>query len=316
LAELRRRETFRNDVLSGLAQHPRAISAQWFYDFRRIKALRDDHRASGVLSDEDGKRPTRGSCPRDRHVDRARACSHRVRIRLIEQDTFVAFGDVALSLCSDRYFWRFSSPVFRRARSDIPGLPIHPVEADFTLPISLPKNIAGIPSLGFFPGSTIGNLSPRAAVDLLRVMADTLRRGMLLIGIDRVKDASILVPAYDDAQGVTARFNLNLLQRINRELAGTIPLDAFRHRACWNEAESRIEMHLLAVRNVRFAVGGNVLSMQAGETIHTENSYKYGPRDAKLLLRAGGWSPVREWTDADAMFGIYLAQEGASAAGP
>jgi dimethylhistidine N-methyltransferase len=210
-------------------------------------------------------------------------------------------------------FLRQSSAELART---FPELPIYPVEADFTRSVPLPKNIAGIPSLGFFPGSTIGNLPPRAAVDLLRVMADTLRGGMLLIGIDRIKAASIMVPAYDDAQGVTARFNMNLLQRINRELEGTIPLDAFRHQVRWNEIESRIEMHLVAVRDARFAVGGSVLSMAAGETIHTENSYKYGGRDARLLLRAGGWAPVQEWVDANGMFGIYLARECAASAAP
>jgi uncharacterized SAM-dependent methyltransferase len=131
---------------------------------------------------------------------------------------------------------------------------------------------------------------------------------MLLIGMDCIKDPSILIAAYDDAAGVTAQFNLNLLERINRELDGTVPMDAFRHAARWNDAHARIEMHLEAIRDMRFTIAGNAFSMRAGESIHTESSHKYATRDARLLLRAGHWSPVREWTDAAGMFSLILAE--------
>ena len=131
---------------------------------------------------------------------------------------------------------------------------------------------------------------------------------MLLIGMDRTKPSEILVPAYDDAQGVTAAFNRNLLDRINRELDGTIPVDAFRHRAIWNDDRSRIEMHLAAERDVDFTIEGRPFAMASGETIHTENSHKYGPRDAKILLRAGGWTPIAQWSDPDELFAVYLAE--------
>jgi dimethylhistidine N-methyltransferase len=194
-------------------------------------------------------------------------------------------------------------------RSEFPDLPVRPVEADFMRPISLAGDLGGLPRLGFFPGSTIGNLVPASAVDLLRAMRATLGTGAwLLIGFDRVKDRESLIAAYDDAAGVTAEFNLNLLARINRELAGTVPPDAFRHRALWNEPLSRIEMHLEAVRDVEFEVGGTRFALAAGETIHTENSHKYGARDARLLLLAGGWSPREEWTDPDERFAIVLAE--------
>ena len=127
------------------------------------------------------------------------------------------------------------------------------------------------------------------AVDLLRAMATTLGIGsMLLIGIDRIKDAEILLPAYDDAQGVTAAFNLNLLHRINRELSGTVPADAFSHVVRWNDIEARIEMHLKAARDVRFSVDGHAFSIVQGELIHTENSLKYDVRDARVLLQSRG----------------------------
>ena len=169
----------------------------------------------------------------------------------------------------------------------------------------------------FFPGSTIGNLLVSDAVDLLRAMAATLGAdSMLLIGIDRIKDADILVPAYDDAQGVTAAFNLNLLHRINRELSGTVPVDAFSHVARWNDGEARIEMHLKAARDVHFSVDGRLFSMASGETIHTENSFKYDPRDACVLLRAGGWTPIADWTDEKEFFSLILAKVATAASAP
>ena len=135
---------------------------------------------------------------------------------------------------------------------------------------------------------------------------------MLLIGIDRIKDRSVLLPAYDDVQGVTAAFNLNLLHRINRELAGSVPVEAFRHVARWNDAEARIEMHLEAIRDVNFDVDGSPFSLSKGETIHTENSLKYDRRDAYVLLRAGGWTPIADWTDKEEFFSLILAKQEAA----
>jgi uncharacterized SAM-dependent methyltransferase len=176
-------------------------------------------------------------------------------------------------------------------------------------PIEAPAEIATLPKLGFFPGSTIGNMVARTAVNLLRAMVETLGVGaMLLIGIDRIKDEQDLIRAYDDEAGVTAAFNLNLLHRINRELDADIPIDAFRHRARWNDLFARIEMHLEAVRDISFGIEGERFTMAAGETIHTENSHKYGPRDARLLLRAGAWTPIAEWTDAEDRFALILAE--------
>jgi uncharacterized SAM-dependent methyltransferase len=131
---------------------------------------------------------------------------------------------------------------------------------------------------------------------------------MLLIGMDRVKPVERLVAAYDDPQGVTASFNLNLLERINRELDGTIPVDAFRHEARWNDILSRIEMHLVAIRDVQFTVEGREFAFKEGESIHTENSHKYGRRGARLLLLAGGWTPTHEWEDDSGDFSIVLAE--------
>ena len=194
-------------------------------------------------------------------------------------------------------------------QAEFPDLPIHPREADFMRRLDLPPEIPAAPKLGFFPGSTIGNLVPRTAVDLLRAMKETLGDGSrLVIGMDRIKDVAVLLSAYDDAAGVTAAFNLNLLHRINAELDGDIPVDAFRHRAIWNDEMSRIEMHLEAVRDTEFTVAGRPFSFRAGATIHTENSHKYGHRDSRLLLRAAGWGVIAEWTDDRQWFSIILAE--------
>jgi L-histidine Nalpha-methyltransferase len=187
-------------------------------------------------------------------------------------------------------------------------LPIYPIEHDFTEPFGLPPEIEAMLRLGFFPGSTIGNFLVPDAVDILRRMADTLDSGsMLLIGIDRIKRVSTLLPAYDDSQGITAAFNLNLLHRINPELVSSIPVDAFSHLVLWNDAEARIEMHLQAKRDVTFEIDEEEFSMAENETIHTENSLKYGSREATILLRAGGWTPIANWTDGGELVSLILA---------
>ena len=190
-----------------------------------------------------------------------------------------------------------------------PGLPVYPVEADFMKPVRLPAEAQGLPKLGFFPGSTIGNMVARTAVDLLRSMRGTLgAEAMLLIGMDLVKDVATLEAAYDDAQGVTAAFNLNLARRINRELGGTIPLDRLRHVARWNDTWARIEMHLEAVEDIAFEVAGRRFALAEGETIHTENSHKFDRRSQYTLLLAGGWTPIERWLDAEERFSVILAE--------
>ena len=195
--------------------------------------------------------------------------------------------------------------------ADFPGLPVLPVAADFTQKFKLPEAIAGMPRLGFFPGSTLGNLAPMAAIDLLRSFADVLGTdSWLVIGLDLApsagKSRETLEAAYDDAQGVTAAFNLNLLHRINRELNGTVQVDNFSHRAVWNAMLGRIEMHLVAIRDTVFNVAGHRVTMVAGEHIHTENSYKWTLPEARLMARASGWIPTTDWTDADGRFSLHL----------
>ncbi len=197
--------------------------------------------------------------------------------------------------------------------ADFPGLPVVPVAADFTHPFRVPASVAGLPRLGFFPGSTLGNLAPMAAIDLLRGFATTLTaESWLVIGLDLApgpaKSQAMLEAAYDDAQGVTAAFNLNLLHRINRELGGDIDVTGFAHRALWNADLCRIEMHLVAQREMALTAAGEAFTIAADETIHTENSYKWTLPETRLLARASGWQPMAAWTDPDARFSLHLWQ--------
>ena len=308
---------FRADVLDGFARRPRAIPARWFYDRRGSELFE-------AITDLPEYYPTRTersiletACPEVAEIAGAgravvefgsgSSTKTPILLKAVAPSVYVP-----IDISGD--FLRESSRVLA---DQFPELLVLPFEADFMRPLALPKTIADTPKLGFFPGSTIGNMIPLMAVDLLKAMRASLGIGaMLLIGMDRIKDERVLVPAYDDAAGVTAAFNLNLLARINRELGGTIPLDAFRHVARWNDDRARIEMHLEAVRDVDFTVEGQPFAMTAGETIHTENSHKYGARDARILLRAGGWTPVAEWTDPDSLFAVYLAEAQAERPAP
>ncbi len=300
---------FRSDVLAGLAAPVPAIPARWFYDhrgselFERITQLPEYYltRTETALLERHARDMAAVVGTGDAVVEFGSGSSAKtpVLLRAVRPSAYVP-----IDISGD--FLRESAEALA---AQFPQLPILPVEADFTRPIVLPHPVGAAKKLGFFPGSTIGNMVARTAVDLLRTMKETLGDGaFLVIGMDRIKDVDVLIRAYDDAQGVTAAFNLNLLHRINRELDGNVPVDAFRHRAIWNDAMSRIEMHLEAVRDVTFSVAGVPFHFASGATIHTENSHKYGHRDSRLLLRAAGWGVVAEYLDAEESFAILLAE--------
>jgi L-histidine N-alpha-methyltransferase len=300
---------FRSDVLAGFAMRPqRAIPARWFYDqrgselFEKITQLAEYY-------------PTRvevGLLKKNSRDIAQIAGSDRV---VIEFGSGSSAKTPILLSCIDAAAYvpiDISGEFMRRSAAALadsfPELWVLPIEADFTKPLVLPEPVRHMPKLGFFPGSTIGNMAPRDAIELLRTMHETLGVGaMLLIGIDRLKDEETLIRAYDDSQNVTAAFNLNLLARINRELDGDIPLGAFRHVAIWNDWEARIEMHLEAICNVAFTIEGHRFTMAAHDTVHTENSHKYDLNGACLLLRAGAWSPICHWTDPENKFSLFLA---------
>jgi len=197
-------------------------------------------------------------------------------------------------------------------RTDFPQVKILPVTADICKQFSLPAEAKDAPArIGFFPGSTIGNFEPHEASGFLRNAANILGRGStLIIGVDLIKSSDILNAAYNDAEGVTAQFNLNLLTRINRELGGTFQLDTFEHHAFYNRERHRIEMHLASLKRQKVKVAGDTIDFRVGETIHTENSYKYSIESLAALARGVGWLPVMAWKDSRRYFSIQAFKLG------
>ena len=299
---------FRKDVLAGLKQEPKAIPARWLYDdagsqlFEDITQLPEYYptRAETEILTARGEEFAQLIGPRRAVVEFGSGSSVKTPLLLsaIEPAAYVP-----LDISGD--FLRASAA---ELSAKFPGLAVHPVEADFMRRVELPSEVAGTPKLGFFPGSTIGNMVARTAVDLLRTMRETLAEGSkLLIGMDLIKDPDMLIAAYDDAAGVTAEFNYNLIRRINRELDGNIPLDALRHEARWNDDFARIEMHLVAQEDIEFVVSGQQFALAKGESLHTENSHKFNRRTGNTLLLAGGWTPTDRWLDSKERFSLVLA---------
>jgi len=300
---------FRADILAGLGQSQKATPARWLYDdagsqlFEEITRLPEYYptRAETEILQANGARFAKLIGAGRAVVEFGSGSSVKTPL-LLSAISPAAY--VPLDIAGD-----FLRTAAAELAVKFPGLPVYPVEADFTKRVHLPQEVDDTPKLGFFPGSTIGNLVPRSAVDLLRSMKETLGEGShLLIGMDLIKDAAVLEAAYDDAAGVTAAFNRNLLSRINRELGGTIPVDSLSHEARWNDTFARIEMHLVAREDIAFEVSGRRFTMRMGETIHTENSHKFDRRSQNLLLLAGGWTPVERWLDGEGRFSLILAE--------
>ena len=300
---------FRADVLAGLAEPIPSIPARWLYDLRGSELFDDitrldayyPTRTETALLEAEMPAIAALACHDCAIIEFGSGSSTKTPLLLEAMRPRVY---VPIDISGD--YLRDSAA---RVDAQFPTLPVYPVEADFTKEVILPAAIDGMPRLGFFPGSTIGNFVPRSATDLLRHFREILGVGSkLLIGMDRVKPVERLIAAYDDPQGVTAEFNLNLLERINRELGADIEVAAFEHHARWHDMNGRVEMHLVASRNTSFTIDGQRFDFAQGKSIHTENSHKYGPRGARLLLLAGGWTPLAEWTDAAGDFALILAE--------
>ncbi|MDA9918521.1 L-histidine N(alpha)-methyltransferase [Erythrobacter sp.] len=300
---------FRGDILEGLSQSQKATPARWLYDDAGSQLFEDitqvpeyypTRAETDILQtrgDEFAKMIGSGRAV----VEFGSGSSVKTPLLLsaIEPAAYVP-----LDIAGD-----FLRAAAAELSGKFPGLPVYPVEADFMRTVALPADVADMPKLGFFPGSTIGNMIARTAVDLLRNMRETLGVGaQLLIGMDLIKDEDVLVAAYDDAAGVTAEFNYNLVRRINRELDGDIALDALVHEARWNDDFARIEMHLVAKRDMSFSVSGTSFAMKSGESIHTENSHKFNRRTSNMLLLAAGWEPQARWLDSKDQFSLLLAE--------
>lgn len=294
-------------VLAGLSQSPRVIPARYFYDdagsalFEKITELPEYYPTRteiGLLTAHVGEiAATVGGGRAVVEFGSGSSTKTPLLLHAVAPSAYVPI-DISADFLAE------SAAALADA---FPGLPVQPVAGDFTRPLALPASLNGQPKLGFFPGSTLGNAAPAAAVDLLHSFAATLGHdAWLVIGLDLRKDRHVLEAAYDDKAGVTAAFNMNLLRRIDRELGGNVDTSAFRHRARWNGDAGRVEMHLEATRDTAFDVLGHRFAFTAGETIHTENSYKWTFDEARILARAGGWVPVSGWLDANKLFGLHL----------
>jgi dimethylhistidine N-methyltransferase len=297
---------FAGDVLDDLSQHPKRLSPKYFYDaagselFEQITRLPEYYPTRtelSILRDRGSAISTilpNGAAL----VEFGAGATTKVRL-LLEQCALGAYVPVDIS--GD--FLKAQADALRR---DFPALAIYPVTADFTAPFVLPDAIARMPKVGFFPGSTLGNFEPHEACSFLRSARDILgQNALMLIGVDLEKDERVLYEAYNDKAGVTGRFNLNVLHRINRELGGNFDISAFTHRAIYNRDRHRIEMHLISRKAQTVRLLGQNFSFRAGETIHTENSYKYSLERFAALARGSGWTPRESWTDGAGMFSVH-----------
>ena len=308
---------FRADVLAGMREEQKAIPARWLYDDAGSQLYEDITQVPEYY-------PARAETEilKTRGAEFAEAIGKGRAVVEFGSGSSVKTPALLSAIDPAAYVPLDIAGDFLRAAADdlsakFPGLPVHPVEADFMRRVELPAEVADMPKLGFFPGGTLGNMVPRTATDLLRTMRETLGEGaMLLVGMDLIKDTAVLEAAYDDAGGVTAEFNLNLARRINRELGGTIPVDKLSHAARWNDFFARIEMHLVAREAIAFEIAGESFTMQAGETIHTENSHKFDRRSADKQLLAGEWTPVARWLDSEQRFSVVLAEASIARSAP
>jgi dimethylhistidine N-methyltransferase len=297
---------FADDVLDGLSQHPKRLSPKYFYDaagselFEQITLLPEYYPTRtelSILRDRAGA--ISAILPKGAAlVEFGAGATTKVRL-LLNQCALGAYVPVDIS-------GDFLKAQADALRQDLPDLAIHPVAADFTAPFALPEVVTGMPKVGFFPGSTLGNFEPHEACSFLRSAREILgHAAQMVIGVDLEKDERVLYDAYNDKAGVTARFNLNVLHRINRELGGNFDLSAFTHRAIYNRDRHRIEMHLIGRKAQTVRVLGRSFSFRAGESIHTESSYKYSLERFAALARGSGWTPRATWTDAADMFSVH-----------
>jgi L-histidine N-alpha-methyltransferase len=302
---------FLADVQDGLAKTQKALSPKYFYDsagsdlFEAITRLPEYYptRTEIGILDRSGPEMAALLPARAALVEFGSGSTNKLRRLLRHLDKLAAYVPVDVS----GEFLRSQAEVLS---GDFPHLRVEPVVADFTRDFDLPESLAGMPRAGFFPGSTIGNFEPSEAEELLRRFGRILGEGAhMIVGVDLVKDAAILERAYDDSAGVTAAFNLNLLTRINRELAGRFDLDAFSHRAVFNADASRIEMHLVSVDAQEVAIGSETFAFAAGETIHTESSYKYTVETFRALVERAGWTWVQVWTDPEGLFSVHALRQ-------
>ncbi|UAL08812.1 ergothioneine biosynthesis protein EgtB [Caulobacter segnis] len=310
LSEVKPGDAFLEEAIAGLSASPKTLPAKYFYDaegsrlFEAICELpeyyltRTETALLRQIAPQIAARIPDGAVL----VEFGSGASIKTRIVLDAAPQIAVYAPIDISPTA-------LDEAAASLRQAYPALAVAPLVEDFTKAIALPEGARGHTPVGFFPGSTIGNFAPDEAEALLRQARTLLGEGSLfIVGADVAKDPAVLIPAYDDAQGVTAAFNRNVLVHINRELGGTFDPMAFAHKAVWNAAESRIEMHLESMRDQIVMVGDYGFRFAAGETIHTENSYKYPAEAFETIAARAGWTVVQRWISEDPTFAVYALQ--------
>ena len=304
-------DAFASDVLGGLTATPKRVPPKYFYDetgshlFDRITELpeyyptRCEMRILEAHAGEIAKLIPEGAAL----VEFGSGSNKKARILLKAAPKLACY--VPVDICGEMVEQEAAE-----LRPDFPGLKVLPVTADFTQSFALPPEAMAAPlRVGFFPGSTIGNFEPHEAAAFLRHAGKILGpKARLIVGADLIKPVEVLNAAYNDKAGVTARFNLNLLARINRELDGNFDVGSFEHHALYNRERNRVEMHLASLKRQKVKVAGETIDFRAGETIHTENSYKYSIEKLGALARGAGWRPLAAWTDPRNTFSIQAIE--------
>ena len=301
---------FATDFLAALAHRPRSIAPKYFYDhegsilFDQICELPEYYPTRtelGILRDRAVEIAGQMG-PHAELVEFGAGSLTKVRLLLDAMQTPSCYVPIDIS-------GEHLSLAAQALKSDYPALQVVPVVADYTQPFTLPAAQAGSGKrVGFFPGSTIGNFTPPEAVEFFRMTARVLKGGALVVGADLIKDPGVLHAAYSDAQGVTAAFNLNLLARANRELQADFDLAQWAHSAFYNAPLQRIEMHLMSRIRQTVRLRGQPFSFEEGETLHTENSYKFTIAGLRALATQAGFIAGPVWTDADQRFSLHWLQ--------
>jgi dimethylhistidine N-methyltransferase len=300
-------ESFREAALEGLRKPQKHIPAKFLYDargselFDQICRLDEYYptRTEMSIMDAHAEAMAQTLGPRARLVEYGSGSSLKTRILLDHLDDLAAYVPVDIS---KEHLVESANDL----ATDYPSLPIQPVCADYTTAFDLPEPpVPAARTVGYYPGSTIGNFQRPDARDFLQHVAEAVGpEGGLLIGVDLKKDIDVMKAAYDDAEGVTAAFNKNLLRRMNRELNATFDLDTFEHRVRWNEERGCVESHLRSHIAQTVTVAGQTVSFDAGETIHTEDSHKYTLDGFAALAGNAGFQVETVWTDERSYFSV------------
>ena len=299
-----------DEILAGLSTPQKTLPAKLFYDeagcalFNRITLLPEYYvtRAEMALLDRHAPEIAAHAPPGAALIEYGASDEAKGVALLDAGRDFAAYVPVDIAGPA-------LAAIAERMRDSHPALAVVAVAADFLQPLALPPSVAGLPPFGFFPGSTIGNFRPPMVGRFLRAVRATLSGADapgFVVGTDLRKDPGRLLPAYDDAAGVTAAFNRNILLHVNRIAEAGFEPDAFDHRAVWNAQEGRIEMHLQSRHAQAVEVAGRTIRFRPGETIHTEDSYKHTPDGFAALATEAGWRSAGFWSDPDGLFGMHL----------